>query len=123
MRNSKGKKGFMAIKIDLEKAYDRLDWEFIMDSLRDMGLNEHFLNIIWNCISSSTMDILWNGECTGRFEPAKGICQGYPLSPYLFVICVERLSHLIQAAMDNGFWNPITLSHDGPAYYSSLFCR
>ena len=73
MRKTKGNKGFMAIKIDLEKAYDRLDWNFIIDSLRDMGMNDHFLNIIWHCISSSSMDILWNGEPTEVFNPSRGI--------------------------------------------------
>ena len=114
MRSTKGKKGFMAIKLDLEKAYDRLDWRFVIDSLRDLGINEHFSNLIWHCISSVSMDILWNGDRTGDFFPTRGIRQGDPLSPYLFVICIERLSHLIQAAVDEGFWKPITLSRDGP---------
>ena len=94
----------MAIKIDLEKAYDRLEWGFVIDSLRDMGLNDHFLNLIWDCISSTSMDILWNGEKTGVFNPTRGIRQGDPFSPYLFVICIERLSHLIQATVDDSLW-------------------
>ena len=65
MRNAKGKRGYMAIKIDLEKAYDRLDWNFIIDSLRDLGLNDQFCQLIWHCISSSSMNILWNGEVSG----------------------------------------------------------
>ena len=104
----------MAIKIDLEKAYDHLDWNFIIDSFRDLGINEHFQNITGQCLSSSTMHILWKGEKTCEFAPLRGIRQGDSLSLYLFVICIERLSHLIQAAIDDGIWKPIALSRDGP---------
>ena len=95
MRTAEGKKGYMAIKIDLEKAYDHLDWLFVVDSLRDVGLNDQLISLIWHCILSTSMNILWNGECTREFNPRRGIRQGDPLSPYLFVLCVERLSHLI----------------------------
>ena len=114
MRNKTGKKGLMAIKIDLEKAYDKLDWSFIIDSLKDVGVTNHFIELIWQCISSSSMNILWNGECTGEFTPSRGIRQGDPLSPYLFVLCIERLSHLIAWAVEEGLWRPITISRGGP---------
>ena len=104
----------MTIKIDLDKVYDRLDWNFVIDSLRVMGLNEHFYQLIWHCISSSSMNILWNGEVMGEFCPSRGICPGDPFSPHLFVICLERLSHLIQASVDDAIWKPITLSRCGP---------
>ena len=58
MRFSKRKKGVMAIKIDLEKAYDRLDWSFVIDSLKDLGMLDHFIFIIWHCISTTSMSIL-----------------------------------------------------------------
>ena len=114
MRTAEGKKGYMAIKIDLEKAYDRLDWLFVVDSLRDVGLNDQLISLIWHCILSTSMNILWNGECTGEFNPRRGIRQGDPLSPYLFVLCVERLSHLIQLVVDNGLWKPIIIAREGP---------
>ena len=68
-----GKKSFMAIKTDLEKAYDRLNWEFIIDCLRNVGVHDHIINLIWHCISSSSFDNLWNGMCTGEFNPSRGI--------------------------------------------------
>ena len=111
--NMKGKKGYMAIKIDLEKAYDRLERNFVINSLRNLGINEQFISIIYHCISSSSMNILWNGEFTRDFHPKRGIRQGDPLSPYLFVICIERLSHLIQMAVDQELWNPIFISRGG----------
>ena len=114
MRLMQGKKGFMAIKIDLEKAYDRLDWSFLINSLKDAGINDHFCNLIQHCVSFASMNVLWNGECTDEFFPSRGIRQGDPLSPYLFVLCIERLSHLIQDAVSHGFWKPVTLSRKGP---------
>lgn len=114
MRNVSGDKGFMAIKLDLEKAYDHLSWNFIVDSLQDLRLSNHFMNLIWHCIFSVTMDILWNGEGTCDFSPTRGICQGDHMLPYLFVICMERLSHLIQWAVSQGLWKPITISRGGP---------
>lgn len=59
MRSKKGKKGWMAIKIDLEKAYDRLEWGFVHDTLIDIGLPESFVQLVWYCISSSTMRVQW----------------------------------------------------------------
>lgn len=114
MKNRKGAVGWMAIKIDLEKAYDRLNWGFIRDTLQDIGLPESFVNLVWECISTSRMKVLWNGEALEEFSPSRGIRQGGPISPYLFVLCIERLFHLINAAVEYKFWSPIQLSRGGP---------
>lgn len=66
------------------------------------------------CVSGPSMSILWNGEKTESFKPARGLGQGDPLSPYLFVLCMERLCHLIDEAVENGRWKPIRLSRGGP---------
>ena len=78
----------MAIKVDLEKAYDMLKWEFIRDTLRDARFSIDFTNLIMECISSTSMQILWDGELTSEFSPSRGIRQGDLLSPYIFVLCV-----------------------------------
>ncbi|KAL4343532.1 hypothetical protein AHAS_Ahas11G0087800 [Arachis hypogaea] len=59
------------------------------------------------------MRVLWNGEELDEFFPSRGIRQGDPLSPYIFVLCIERLSQLVNAAVDHGFWKPIKLNRDG----------
>lgn len=58
MRTKKGKKGWMTIKIDLEKAYDRLSWDFVRDTLQDIGLPDNFICLVWHCISSPRMRVV-----------------------------------------------------------------
>lgn len=121
MRNKKGKKGWLAIKIDLEKAYDRLSWNYIKETLEDIGFPPNFIQLIWQCISSSRMRVLWNGEALEEFAPSRGIRQGDPISPYLFVLCIEKLFQMINVAMDLGQWRPIKLSQGGPPISHLVF--
>ncbi|XP_061355974.1 uncharacterized protein LOC133300445 [Gastrolobium bilobum] len=120
MKRKKGEIGLMAIKIDLEKAYGRLNWDFVYDTLAYIGFPTNAADIIKSCISTSSMNLLWNGRTTMDFNPTRGIRQGDPLSPYLFVLCIERLSHLIQTAMGAKAWKPIRLKKNGP-WLSHLF--
>lgn len=104
----------MTIKIDLEKAYQRMRREFIKDTSIDVGLPNSFANMVWFCISTLSIKVLWNGEVLDdSFRPTRGICQGDPLSHYLFVFCMKRLSQLIVVAVENTFWKPIRLSRRG----------
>lgn len=94
--------------------YDRLNWNFIRDTLVDIDLPENIVNLIWSCISTASMRMLWNGEALDVFTPVRGIRQGDPISPYLFVLCIKRLFHLISLVVDNKFWKPIQLNIGGP---------
>lgn len=114
MRTKKWKKVWMAIKIDLEKAYDHLKWSFIIETLIDIGCPENLVNIIWKYISTKNMRVLWHGEALDSFQPERGVHQGDPLSPYLFVLCLERLFHLISLAEDHSLWKSIQLVRGGP---------
>lgn len=114
MRSKGGKKGWMALKIDLEKAYDRLSWNFIKDTLVDIGLPDRFIQLIWYCISTSSMQVLWNGEALEDFSPTRGIRQGDPISPYLFVLCIERPFQSVEKEVGDGNWKPIQIARGGP---------
>lgn len=104
----------MALKMDLEKAYDRLEWDFVVWTLNAAGFPPRMVSVIKECISTSSLKILWNGGITEEFRPSRGIRQGDPLSPYLFVLYMELLAHAISSEVDKGNWRGIKLGTSGP---------
>lgn len=113
MRRKKGRKGWMLLKLDLEKAYDRIRWNFLQETLVATGLSEVWTHRIMAGVTDPSMSVLWNGGKTDSFVPARGLRQGDPLSPYLFVLCLERLCHLIEASVGTWDWKPMALSCGG----------
>lgn len=75
---------------------------------------ETFFKIVWHCISSPRMCLLWNGEALAEFHPLRGIRQGNLISPYLFVLYIERLFQLIQIVVDKKSWKPIQITIGAP---------
>ncbi|KAK7245383.1 hypothetical protein RIF29_40223 [Crotalaria pallida] len=121
MKRMKRKKSFMTIKFDLEKAYDRLSWGFIRKCLSELNLPACLINLIMNCIITSSFKLLWNGEKTDSFLPSRGVRQGDPLSPFLFVICMDKLSHMITEAVNERKWKPIKAGRHGPLISHLMF--
>ena len=107
---TKGKGGYMALKIDLEKAYDKLEWSFIKDMLIRFNLPRKLIDLIMSCISSVSTSLLFNGGALEPFMPARGIRQGDLLSPYIFIMCMDYLGQLIQERCEDKFWIPIKAS-------------
>ncbi|XP_058751638.1 uncharacterized protein LOC131624735 [Vicia villosa] len=96
MNNKKGKHRLFAIKIDLSKAYHKLNWEFIWRIISEVGIQDDMINIIMHGVISVETNVNWNGNHSEFFRPHRGIRQGDPISPYLFVMCIDKLSHLIE---------------------------
>ena len=72
MRRKKGVKGWMLLKLDLEKAYDRIRWDYLEDTLISAGFPEVWVRWIMCCVSGPEMSLLWNGERTDSFKPLQG---------------------------------------------------
>lgn len=85
--------------IDLEKAYDRLSWSFIRETLEEVGLDKKWIDIILTCVETTRLDVLWNGNQLDWTKPERAIHQGDPMS-HLFVLCIERLSHFIKVEVE-----------------------
>ena len=125
IRRSKAINGGMMMKLDLEKAYDRVNWDFLMETLELFGFPNESLRLIKSCISTSTIAVLWNGEMTEPFCPSRGLRQGDPLSPYLFVLYLERLSRLVTRAVELNRWKPFEVCRGGlviPSYFLLTTC-
>ena len=87
-----------AMKIDISKAFDYVQWGFLLNTLEALNFPEKFRHWIKLCITTATFSVQVNGELAGFFNNSRGLRQGCALSPYLFVICMNVLSHMIDKA-------------------------
>lgn len=120
----------MALKLDMSKAYDRVEWNFLEKLMIRMGFNERWVGLIMTCIKIVTYLVLVNGEPKGLITPSRGIRQGDPLSPFLFLLCTKGLHGLIKQVANSGDITSFALCRQGLklthlffADNSLLFCR
>lgn len=121
MRRKRGAKGLMAIKVDLEKAYDRISWEYMEHVLLDLQCPLDMVERIMGCVRTNTTNILWNGDKLEAFHTSRGLRQGDPISPYLFVLGMERLTHMILDRVHKRIWKGMRAGHKGPLISHMMF--
>lgn len=116
-----GKEGFMAIKLDMSKAYDRIEWDFLEAIMRKLGFSEKWTHLVLQCVQTVTYNIVQSDADMGHIIPSRGIRQGDPLSPYLFIICAEGLSALIQKYDSQKWLHGIKICRKAPTISHMLF--
>ena len=121
---------YMALKLDMSKAYNRVEWYYLEGIMRKMGFRERWINLVMGCVKTVSYSVLVNGEPCGTIFPTRGIRQGDPLSPFLFLLCTEGLNGLIKKADLQGDIHGYSLCRRGPklthllfADDSLIFCR
>lgn len=114
MQMKHGATGFMAIKIDLAKAYDRVEWNVLSKVMACLGFATNFIHLVIECLTTARFSILLNGSPYGYFAAERGLRQGDPLSPVLFTIFSDILSRLLARAEDEGKLSGIKIARTSP---------
>ena len=117
----KGKKGSLALKLDINKAYDRVEWAFLKSIMVKMGFPKIWIERVMCCVSTFSFSVKINGKTYGNIIPSRGLRQGDPLSPYMFLLCAEGFTSLLaKAEMENQI-HGVSICRRAPSITHLLF--
>ncbi|XP_058071103.1 uncharacterized protein LOC131220151 [Magnolia sinica] len=119
--NRKVRGGNIVLKLDLEKAYDRVEWRFLKHVLGNFDFSANWVALAEKCWSNSWFSVLLNGETIGYFKSYRGLRQGDPLSPSLFILAIEAFSRGFRLIMERGLCLPFKLKIGCPLISHLLY--
>lgn len=120
-KSKKVKNGFIVLKLDLQKVYDRINWKFIQVVILNLGFSNTFIRWIMACLSSVSFEVLVNGGKSNHFVLRRVLRQGDPLSSYLFILGHEVLSRMLVRKLMKGNINGAKASNRSPALIHIMY--
>jgi len=97
----------LCLKVDFEKVYDSVRWDFMYDMLSRLGFHNIWIKWMKGCMESATVSVLVNGSPTEEFTPTRGLRQGDPLAPFLFIVVAEGLAGLVRQSVKSNLLSGI----------------
>ena len=122
-QRKKRKEVLMAIKFDMSKAYNRVEWVYLEAMMRKMGFHERWISLIMMCVTTVFYYVLINGEPKGKIIPSRGLRQGDPISPYLFLLCAKGLLTMFKNEEGGGHLKGIAVSRRASSITHMLFAN
>ena len=116
-----GKRGSLALNLDISKAYDHVEWPFLKGIMSRLGLPESGIDKVMTCVTSPTFSVCIHGKAYGNVRPSRGIRQGDPLSPYLFLLCAKGFSSLLAKAEEDRWIHGVAICKRAPNISHLLF--
>jgi len=115
------KQAGMIIQLDLVKDYDKLSWSYIREVLKAYGFDHNWIRWVMALVTSTSFSILLKGSPSRSFRPSRGLRQGDPLSPFLFILMMERLGKVINSAKVEARIQGLKLTLDGDSLIHQQF--
>jgi hypothetical protein len=106
---------------DMMKAYDRVEWVFLEQMMARMGFSHNWVQMVMRCLRSARFSVKLNGGVSEIFLPSRGLCQGDPISHYMFLFCVEGFSALLRQAQAAKDIEGVGFRPGGPTITHLLF--
>ncbi|XP_020220498.1 uncharacterized protein LOC109803368 [Cajanus cajan] len=106
------RRALVCFKVDFEKAYDSVNWEYLWDVMGKMGFGPTWVSWMRECVCLTKSSVLINGSPTEEFNVGRGLRQGDPLSPFLFLIAAEGLNQMVQLAVSLDLWKSFIVGKD-----------
>ena len=120
-RNRSRNNNHCALKLDMMKAYARVEWNYLEAIMRKLGFAAPWVSIVMNMVRTVSFSILFNGSKLEEFKPTRGIRQGDPISPYLFLLAAEGLSCLLKSQSQSSQLSGIKVAPSAPSVNHLLF--
>ncbi|VVA18748.1 PREDICTED: reverse mRNAase [Prunus dulcis] len=120
---TRGSRHELGLKVDMNKAYDRVEWDFLEALLCKLGFRDHWVRLIMACVSSVSFSVLINGKPGPTFRPSRGLRQGDPLSPYLFLLVSDVFSKNLSKCISGGWIKGIKMAQRSPVLSTTSFLQ